>query len=159
MTEDLAGFPPQQQEPPGRTDAMEPVPDHGEESYVGSDRLQGRKALITGGDSGIGRAVAIAYAREGADVAFTYLPEESDDARETTRLVEEADAPASPSRPICATAPPATGSSPGPTRLSGGWTSWSTTPASRWLATAGWRTWTTPGWSGRSRRTCWRCCG
>ena len=90
MTEDLAGFPPQQQEPPGRTDAMEPVPDHGEESYVGSERLQGRKALITGGDSGIGRAVAIAYAREGADVAFTYLPEESDDARETTRLVEEA---------------------------------------------------------------------
>ncbi|MFO6454200.1 MULTISPECIES: SDR family oxidoreductase [unclassified Aeromicrobium] len=90
MSEEQSGFPPQQQEPPGRTDVMEPVPDHGEESYVGTGRLEGRKALITGGDSGIGRAVAIAYAREGADVAFTYLPEEVEDARETSRLVEEA---------------------------------------------------------------------
>ncbi|MFS0886979.1 SDR family oxidoreductase [Aeromicrobium sp. 179-A 4D2 NHS] len=90
MTEDEAGFPAQQQEPPGTTGEMEPKPDHGEESYVGSGRLEGRKALITGGDSGIGRAVAIAYAREGADVAFTYMPEEVEDARETSRLVEEA---------------------------------------------------------------------
>ena len=66
------------------TDQMDAQPDHGEESYRGSGRLTGKKALITGGDSGIGRAVAIAFAREGADVAFVYLPNEDDDARETT---------------------------------------------------------------------------
>ncbi len=81
--------PAQHQEPPGHTDEMSPAPDHGEESYRGSGRLQGRAAVITGGDSGIGRAVAIAYAREGADVAISYL-DEHDDARETARLVEEA---------------------------------------------------------------------
>jgi NAD(P)-dependent dehydrogenase (short-subunit alcohol dehydrogenase family) len=69
---------------------MDPRPDHGETSYRGSGLLQGRRALITGGDSGIGRAVAIAFAREGADVAIGYLPDEEPDARETTRLVEEA---------------------------------------------------------------------
>ena len=74
---------------PGRTDAMRPKPDHGEESYRGSGRLAGRKAIITGADSGIGRAVAIAYAREGADVLISYL-DEHDDARETQRLVEQA---------------------------------------------------------------------
>ena len=84
------GFPPQQQEPPGLTAAMDPLPDHGEQSYVGHDRLRGRRALITGGDSGIGRAVALAYAREGADVAFTYLPEERPDAAETVALLEDA---------------------------------------------------------------------
>ena len=83
-------FPPQQQQPPGRTAEMDPLPDHGETSYVGHDRLAGRRALITGGDSGIGRAVAIAYAREGADVAFTHLAEEADDAQQTRALIEEA---------------------------------------------------------------------
>ena len=68
---------------------MDPTPDHGEQSYRGSGRLTGKKAVITGGDSGIGRAVAIAYAREGADVLISYL-DEDDDARETARWVEEA---------------------------------------------------------------------
>lgn len=74
---------------PGRTRDMPDRPDHGEESYRGSGRLQGMRALITGGDSGIGRAVAIAFAREGADVAIAFLDEEKD-AAETARLVEEA---------------------------------------------------------------------
>jgi NAD(P)-dependent dehydrogenase (short-subunit alcohol dehydrogenase family) len=81
--------PAQQQDTPGTTDAMDPTPDHGEQSYRGSGRLTGKKAVITGGDSGIGRAVAIAYAREGADVLISYLNED-DDARETARWVEEA---------------------------------------------------------------------
>ncbi len=74
---------------PGLTAKMEPVPDHGEESYKGSGRLKGKKAVITGADSGIGRAVAIAYAREGADVLISYL-EEHEDAEETKKLVEVA---------------------------------------------------------------------
>ena len=82
-------FRPQPQELPGHEARMEPRPDHGEESYRGSGRLEGLAALITGGDSGIGRAVALAYAREGADVLFTYLSED-DDAEETVRLVREA---------------------------------------------------------------------
>ncbi|RLK25669.1 hypothetical protein DER29_3679 [Micromonospora sp. M71_S20] len=85
------GQPKQQQTPPGSTQEMTPKPDHGEESYRGSGKLDGRRAVITGGDSGIGRAIAIAYAREGADVLISYLSEEEDaDARETVRLVEEA---------------------------------------------------------------------
>ena len=87
---DQTAFPPQQQEPPGLTEVMQPRPDHGEESYVGHGRLDGKVALITGGDSGIGRAVALAYAREGADVAFTHLPEESDDAKVTSGLITDA---------------------------------------------------------------------
>ncbi|GGM11048.1 MULTISPECIES: SDR family oxidoreductase [Micromonospora] len=79
-----------QQEPPGKTSRMPDEPDHGEESYQGTGKLTDRRAVITGGDSGIGRAVALAYAREGADVLFTYLPEEEEDARETVRLVREA---------------------------------------------------------------------
>jgi len=76
-----------QQKPPGFTSKMKPVPDHGEESYVGSGRLEGKKTLITGADSGIGRAVALAYAREGADVAVVYLSEKAE-AQETERLVK-----------------------------------------------------------------------
>ncbi|MBW9109724.1 SDR family oxidoreductase [Microbacterium ureisolvens] len=86
------GFPAQQQEQPGVTDETRPEPDHGEQSYRGSGRLDGRRALITGGDSGIGRAVAIAFAREGADVALTYMPEEQKDADETARWITEAGA-------------------------------------------------------------------
>lgn len=66
---------------------MQPPPDHGEKSYRGSGRLTGRKALLTGGDSGIGRAAAIAFAREGADVAINYLPQEESDAREVIELI------------------------------------------------------------------------
>ncbi len=81
--------PPQQQARPGVTDAMRPRPDHGEESYKGAGRLAGKRALITGGDSGIGRAVAIAFAREGADILISYLSED-EDAAETKRWVEQA---------------------------------------------------------------------
>ncbi|HXD27404.1 MAG TPA: SDR family oxidoreductase [Arthrobacter sp.] len=82
-------MPEQQQGPPGTTGAMHPAPDHGEQSYRGSGRLQDKVAVITGGDSGIGRAVAIAYAREGADVVISYL-EEDDDAAETASWVGKA---------------------------------------------------------------------
>jgi NAD(P)-dependent dehydrogenase (short-subunit alcohol dehydrogenase family) len=83
-------FPKQQQPWPGITARMQPKPDHGETSYRGSNRLAGRRALITGGDSGIGRATAIAFAREGADVAICHLPEEAPDAQEVRALVEQA---------------------------------------------------------------------
>lgn len=82
-------MPEQEQPMPGSTTAMDPKPDHGEESYKGSGRLQGRAAIITGADSGIGRAVAIAFAREGADVLISYY-NEHDDAKETARWVEQA---------------------------------------------------------------------
>jgi NAD(P)-dependent dehydrogenase (short-subunit alcohol dehydrogenase family) len=81
----------QQTQPwPGLASKMDPKPDHGETSYRGSGRLAGRKALITGGDSGMGRAAAIAYAREGADVAINYLPSEEPDAREVIQLIKDA---------------------------------------------------------------------
>ncbi|MGX5181543.1 SDR family oxidoreductase [Streptomyces avermitilis] len=83
-------FPQQDQEHPGWTGPMDPPPDHGEDSYEGSGLLQDRATLLTGGDSGIGRAVALAFAREGADVMFTHLPEEEKEAAETVRLVEDA---------------------------------------------------------------------
>ena len=80
-------FPEQQQPYPGLAKKMDPVPDHGEETYRGNGRLEGKKALITGGDSGIGRAVAIAFAREGADVAISYL-NEHEDAQDVKRVIE-----------------------------------------------------------------------
>jgi short subunit dehydrogenase len=89
MNEHRPPFPCQQQPMPGRTSAMKPRPDHGEGTYRGSGQLAGKKAIITGGDSGIGRAVALAFAREGADVLIAYL-DEDDDAEETRRLVGEA---------------------------------------------------------------------
>jgi len=82
-------FEKQKQPFPGLAGKMNPKPDHGETTYKGSGRLAGRKALITGGDSGMGRAAAIAYAREGADVAINYLPDEEPDAKEIIALIEK----------------------------------------------------------------------
>ena len=79
-----------QQQPPGSDQELTPKADHGEESYRGSGKLTGKRAVITGGDSGIGKAVAIAFAREGADVLISYLPDEEADAQDTKRWVEEA---------------------------------------------------------------------
>lgn len=79
-----------QQQPPGSDQELDPTADHGERSYRGSGKLTGKRAVITGGDSGIGKAVAIAFAREGADVLISYLPDEEDDAQDTKRWIEEA---------------------------------------------------------------------
>jgi NAD(P)-dependent dehydrogenase (short-subunit alcohol dehydrogenase family) len=80
----------QQQQEPGLQKKMNPVPDTGEDTYQGTGRLTGRKAIVTGADSGIGRAVAIAFAREGADIVLSYMPEEEEDAKEVLKLVQEA---------------------------------------------------------------------
>ncbi len=108
---------------------MDPRPDHGETSYKGSGRLLGRKALITGGDSGMGRAAAIAYAREGADVAINYLPAEEPDAKEVMELIRSAGAKPLLSLGIFGRRLSASGSWP---KLFPGWevwTSWYRTPA------------------------------
>ena len=83
-------FPSQQQPAPGSDSKMDPPVDHGEQSYKGNQRLSGKVAIVSGSDSGIGRAVAIAFAREGADLVLSFLPEEEKDAKETVRWVEEA---------------------------------------------------------------------
>jgi NAD(P)-dependent dehydrogenase (short-subunit alcohol dehydrogenase family) len=83
-------IPPQSQPEPGLDAKLQPLADHGFQTYKGCERLQGRKALITGADSGIGRAVAVAYAREGADIALSYLPSEQSDAEETIKQIEAA---------------------------------------------------------------------
>ena len=89
-------FPAQKQPWPGLASKMDPKPDHGEGSYKGSGRLAGRRALITGGDSGMGRSAAIAFAREGADVAISYLSDEEPDAREVVKLIRDAGCKAVP---------------------------------------------------------------
>jgi hypothetical protein len=105
---------------PGLAAKMDPKPDHGETSYRGSGRLTGRKALITGGDSGMGRAAAIAYAREGADVVINHLPSEEPDAREVLQLIK-----GSPSPVTCARRLSASVWFPKPSRASEASTWWS----------------------------------
>ena len=124
------GQPEQQQEPPGTERQMDPVPDHGEESYRGSGRLAGKAAVITGADSGIGKAVAIAFAREGADVLISYLTSMT-----TPRTPGAGSSKQAAGRcwflAISPIRPAAGPSSPRRSRSSAGSTSWSATPRSR----------------------------
>ena len=111
---------------------MQDQPDHGEDSYRGSSRLTGKRAVITGGDSGIGRAVAIAFAREGADVVLSYLDSEEADAAETARLVKAAGRKAVRCPGDIRDEAPVRRSSPPPSASSAASTSWSTTRRTRW---------------------------
>ena len=127
-------------EHPGLEPEMQPKPDYGYDTYRGSGRLEGKKAIITGGDSGIGRAVALAFAREGVDVLISYLEEEEPDAQETARVVEEAGRKAVRVRfgypATSGTRPTARTSCKRPRTSSGGSTSSSTTPLTRWCSRA-----------------------
>lgn len=123
-------FPDQSRPNPGLESEMSPTPDYGEDSYGGSGKLHGKAALITGGDSGIGRAVALAFAREGADMLIAYLNEDTD-AQETVRIVEKKDASASRSAEIFRKRITASNSSNVPSPSSASSISWSTTPGSR----------------------------
>lgn len=89
-TQELTDIPGQQQDWPGTTDDLSPTPDHGESSWTGRGRLEGKRVLVTGGDSGIGRAVAVTMAKEGATIAIAHLPQEQSDAEDTVRAVAEA---------------------------------------------------------------------
>jgi hypothetical protein len=113
---------------PGLASKMEPRPDHGETSYNGSGRLAGRKALITGGDSGMGRAAAIAFAREGADVAINYFPTEEPDAKEVIDLIKAEGRVAVAYRGTCGTRNSVRTWLHARSKVSAAWTSWSATP-------------------------------
>ena len=122
----------QQQPHPGLTKTMQDRPDHGEDSYRGSSRLTGKRAVITGADSGIGRAVALAFAREGADVVLSYLEAEEADADETVSLVEAEGRKAIRCPGDIRSGRPARRSSTPPSRSWAASTSWSTTRPTRW---------------------------
>jgi hypothetical protein len=124
-------FPRQPQAAPGLAAEMHPKPDHGEASYRGSGRLEGRKALITGADSGIGRAAAIAFAREGADVAIVYLPEEEKDADEVLALIRADGRNAVGIAGDIKDESFCTAAVADAAEALAAWTFWSTTPASR----------------------------
>jgi hypothetical protein len=147
----------QQQDGPGLDADLQETADRGERSYRGSGRLEGRKALITGADSGIGAAVAIAYAREGADVALSYLPEEEEDAKKVVALIATAGRP-SPSPATSPRPSSAASSSRRPSRASAASTSSSTTRASSRTSTRSRRSRTRSSTS-PSRPTCTRCSG